>query len=440
MKDSQSSSFVAVVLSVQALTVHVAAVDVPKQYLELLLPTIADSQNTKTPVQLAQVVSLAFGSTHPPFPLQTHPSKNELHVPSFQFSANLHVLILQQSFSVAVELLQHQLVVKLSIDPVLQANILLHVSQVPFIDVHGVVQSTQPFPLLIHPGKNEAHVALSVASVLSEHFLYIQGVVSVADDELVQQPGQLKQVDYVPESLLHSYLVIQVSILLLMHVDNSAAQLVSLLQQAPVKSEQDNSLQELFSQPHFLDTKIYNGFPFSSFLSKVLTLAQFAKQIDFFLNSLQFELLLQIGYHEQLLVPSQLYYLTVKSQVVYETHPDPVVTQFVKKLAQRGLVFKLVAAQVQSLATHLVPVFHVHLPSDPTLDQQLVASPSQFLQHILFLQQHIQFNIYYKHHQQLLYLELHRKPLVSKKLQLLYLFLYNIHQYRYIQHKLWHCQ
>lgn len=61
---------------------------------------------------------------------------------------------------------------------------------------------------------------------------------------------------------------------------------------------------------------MYIGFPFSSYLSKVYTLAEFAKHIDFFVNSLQLPLLMQIGYHEQLLVPSQLYYFTVKSQVV----------------------------------------------------------------------------------------------------------------------------
>lgn len=61
-----------------------------------------------------------------------------------------------------------------------------------------------------------------------------------------------------------------------------------------------------------------------------MTLAEFAKQIDFFLNSLHYSLLVHIGYQEQFLVPSQLYYLTVKSQVVVETHPEPVVTQLVK--------------------------------------------------------------------------------------------------------------
>jgi len=49
-KASQSSSFVAVVLSVHSLVLQAPDVDVPKQYFELLLPTIADSQNAATPV------------------------------------------------------------------------------------------------------------------------------------------------------------------------------------------------------------------------------------------------------------------------------------------------------------------------------------------------------------------------------------------------------
>lgn len=38
----------------------------------------------------------------------------------------------------------------------------------------------------MHPGKNIAQEALSVVSVLSEHFLWIQGSVWAADDVLVQ--------------------------------------------------------------------------------------------------------------------------------------------------------------------------------------------------------------------------------------------------------------
>lgn len=40
----------AVILSVQALRVHAAYVDFPRQYLKLFLPTIADSQNDTSPV------------------------------------------------------------------------------------------------------------------------------------------------------------------------------------------------------------------------------------------------------------------------------------------------------------------------------------------------------------------------------------------------------
>lgn len=50
MKVSQSLSVVAVVLSVQALSVHLANVNVPKQYFVVLFPTMADSQKVATPM------------------------------------------------------------------------------------------------------------------------------------------------------------------------------------------------------------------------------------------------------------------------------------------------------------------------------------------------------------------------------------------------------
>lgn len=99
--------------------------------------------------------------------------------------------------------------------------------------------------------------------------------------------------------------------------------------------------------------------------------------IAFFLNLEHCELLVQIGCQLQSLVPSQLVCLTVYSHVVALTQPDPVVTQLVNQLAQRGFVFVDEGAEAQSLAVHLVPVFQVHLPSDPTLGlHAAVESPS----------------------------------------------------------------
>lgn len=78
-----------------------------------------------------------------------------------------------------------------------------------------------------------------------------------------------------------------------------------------------------------------------------------------------------------MVVPSQLYYLTVNSHEVALTQPDPVVTQLVNQLLQRGVVLVDAGAETQSLGVHLVPLFQVHLPSDPTLElHKAVESPS----------------------------------------------------------------
>lgn len=126
-------------------------------------------------------------------------------------------------------------------------------------------------------------------------------------------------------------------------------------------------------QPHFYVTQI----SFLSVSNPLYTLAVLAVQIAFLLNYEQDELLVQTGYQEQVSVPSQLYYLTVNSQVVALTQPYPVVTQLVNQFLQRGFVFVDVGAEVQSLGEHLLPLFQVHLPSDPTLElHKAVESPS----------------------------------------------------------------
>lgn len=64
---------------------------------------------------------------------------------------------------------------------------------------------------------------------------------------------------------------------------------------------------------------------------------------------------------------SQLAYLTVESQLVEATHPapEPSGTHPVKKPGQFVVVS---GAKSHDLAAQFVPVFHVQLPSDPTLD------------------------------------------------------------------------
>lgn len=128
-------------------------------------------------------------------------------------------------------------------------------------------------------------------------------------------------------------------------------------------------------QPHFWVTHFLIVLNSSTYPS--WTLAVLAIQIAFLLNCEQDEFSVHIGYQEQLFVPSQLYYLTVNSHVVALTQPDPVVTQLVNQLLQRGFVFVDVGADVQSLGVHLFAYFQVHLPSDPILVlHAAVESPS----------------------------------------------------------------
>lgn len=128
-------------------------------------------------------------------------------------------------------------------------------------------------------------------------------------------------------------------------------------------------------QPHFWVTQILIFYSLSTY--PLWTLAVFAIQIAFLLNSEQKELLVQTGYQLQFVVPSQLCCLTVISHEVALTQPDPVVTQLVNQLLQRAVVFVDVGAEVQSLGEHLAPLFQAHLPSDPTLElHAAVESPS----------------------------------------------------------------
>jgi hypothetical protein len=81
----------------------------------------------------------------------------------------------------------------------------------------------------MHPGYHELQVGVSVASVLSVHFLVAQAEVAVASAMFVQYaPAYYLHVSIVPVNFEHSIEVIQASFLLLIHPVNAAAQLASV--------------------------------------------------------------------------------------------------------------------------------------------------------------------------------------------------------------------
>jgi hypothetical protein len=83
--------------------------------------------------------------------------------------------------------------------------------------------------LVIHPGYHESHVLVSVASVLSEHFLITQEDVADASFPFVQYaPAYALQVSMFPVSFEQSVEVIHASFLLLIHPVFAALQLASV--------------------------------------------------------------------------------------------------------------------------------------------------------------------------------------------------------------------